>query len=293
MKYSIFYIIIFLISVSCTKIIEVKLPEIEGKLVVNCLFTEGEFFKVYVGKSIAYLDSYEENIVNNASVEIFSDGTSVGYLPYNQDGFYYDTNIVGSTGITYSIIIEAEGFEKVSAQDRIPEKPVISKKQFIRDAYIDGEGDSFTEIILGIEDTPDLKNYYDITCYVPLTFRDNKYTLQNCISNDPVFVMEDDQQYYPNYYVFTDVFFNGEIYDLQLLCLQGYMGLVPDGYHVLVIVNALSETLFTYKKRWIKHHYNQNPDLLTPTEPVQMTTNITNGYGIFAGYNSSRLIFEE
>ena len=63
--------VIFIISNSCRKVIDVKLPEKEGKIVINSFFTPGEPFRVNVSKSLSILDNKDAKFLDGAIVNIF------------------------------------------------------------------------------------------------------------------------------------------------------------------------------------------------------------------------------
>ena len=50
-------------------------------------------------------------------------------------------------------------------------------------------------------------------------------------------------------------------------------------------LNSTTETYYKYKCSLIKHEYSQETDVLYGIgEPVQVFTNVADGFGVFAGY---------
>ena len=63
-----------MLYVSCQKELEINYPDIEPKLVVNCLFTPDSTFSVRVGQMLSLNDTVTSFIINDAQCKIWENG---------------------------------------------------------------------------------------------------------------------------------------------------------------------------------------------------------------------------
>ena len=267
-KYSIIiYLIIFLYS--CTKEVKIDLPKPETKLVVNSLFTPDSLFTVMISKNIDILKD-ENPLINNAKVELYADNQLLEVLKNTSNGFYQSLTNKPKHNINYKVIVSATGFNQVSAYDILPSPVKIIETSLTKNAGCDEEGNKMSSISIKFKDNPKEKNYYKIKV--------DGFILR---SNDPVIKCEGDLDYYPCYLLFKDNLFDGKEYCLNVKFI------IPSSneYNIIIYLSSLSENYYHYQKKLIRHIYNQTPDIWDGSgEPVNMYTNVDNGYGIFAGY---------
>jgi hypothetical protein len=118
-------------------------------------------------------------------------------------------------------------------------------------------------------------------------------------SSDPILKSEGDFDYNPVTVYFSDNLFNGKKVSLSLQLNQLGFGFLDDSCNcIFAELRSVSYSYFQYLKKWTIHLYNQGVHLdvrdseelrefLFTGEPVNMYTNVQNGYGIFAGYSKS------
>ena len=153
-----FFIIAFLLS--CETYIDIEVPPIEQKPVLNCLFTENEAFKVRLSLSMDVNDTSETKI-EAAQISLFANGEFIEELADSGKGFY-KSNHIAQMGTQYRIEANINGFKTLTASDSLPQmispENVYYKKNSIPDAY----GNSYAEANISINDPANKNNYYEI-----------------------------------------------------------------------------------------------------------------------------------
>ncbi len=269
---------------SCTKQVELDLPLYDDKPVVNCLFTPEEPFLIHVSKTASQFDTMLVN-VTDALVEIYQENDFLAELPSNGDGIYSDSTLFPNAGAAYTLKVNVQGYDVVTATDSVPSSySEFTYKGFEEDAWFDEDGEAYNALTYEIDDVI-TDNYFEVM------YRANysrQYSWEDTISYrfwmshfncfDPV--VEEGRRIS----IFTDQGFNGTNYTIQMMDGNGMWN--ADSLHLNVQVLQGSQAFYSYRTSFYKHRYAQYSDFFEPTEPVIMYSNIENGYGIFAGYRS-------
>lgn len=120
-----YYILIFLfILISCTKDLELNYEKPDQTLVVNCLFSEDETWKVTLTRVKPYSDQ-SDTYVDDARVAIVPENRDTIHLEYSDNGIY-ESNEKPISGIQYQLIVHDSKGKTITAQNSIPPKPVVS-----------------------------------------------------------------------------------------------------------------------------------------------------------------------
>ncbi len=272
----------FLGLTSCLKIIEVDLPELKNKPVVNCLFTNNIPFKVHLSLPKPPTDTAYTNIAN-AMVQIKDENGKVTQLPYNEDGFYSTTSLLPEPGVLYTISVNIPGYPALIASDSIPKgNPNIdsyfTKSQF---GYQEEMEVPYSRCCINFSVTK--KNYYlgidDIygENTQPLIDLDGSHLwIYGIFSDHPALTTEA-----PEYYFEDFLMFKNNLYNTQGFQFYFNFYSYPDFFRLF----NLSPTCFKYLKTWLIHDYTKEYDFWEVYEPLPMFSNIENGLGIFAGYS--------
>jgi hypothetical protein len=109
---------------SCTKDLELSYEKPDQTMVVNCLFSEDEAWKVTLTRVKPYSDQ-SDTFVDDARVAIVPENKDTIHLEYFKDGIY-DSNEKPISGIQYQLVIRDSKGKTTTAQSSIPTKPVIS-----------------------------------------------------------------------------------------------------------------------------------------------------------------------
>lgn len=278
-----------LLLFGCTKEINIELPVKEPKIVVNSLFSDDTQVSVFIFKTRTPFDE-KEFLIENANVLIYT-GNTTDTLQYMGEGIY-TSNLLSKVNTEYQLEVKANGFEKVTTRDYIPNQipqPVISS--FKDSIGVDEEGYYFSQFAISFIDNANEKNYYEVFIE-HLLFEDEIWS-RNCFSKDLIIAYEGLNDYHPNTIIFSDDFINGIEKELSINYYPVTYGnptggqgeLVDTNYKVIVHFRSISESYYKYKKRLVVHLAGQEFDFWAGSgEPVQMFSNVEGGYGIFAGY---------
>ena len=119
------YILILLFFlVSCTKDLELSYEKSDQTMVVNCLFSDDETWKVTLTRIKSFSDQ-SDSFVDNARVSIVPENKDTIHLEYLKDGIY-GSNEKPINGIQYRLIVHDSKGNIFTSQSTIPVKPIIS-----------------------------------------------------------------------------------------------------------------------------------------------------------------------
>jgi len=296
-KPTIFRFLIFLLLVpSCTQEIEITIPEPKQSLVIECFFHpyNGFVYHTYityvkVNQTKAMNDTTTEKIVTNAIVKLWVSNNEADTLQYSSyDKRYMTQKFKPIPGDTCFLEVSAPGFETVYAKDIIPN--VVNSKQvmLIKDVEKDESGAVKGEVTVTFSDPQDTVNYFLVKLFTPIQ--------QYITSDDPVIRSE---RYYhspinfdaPELDVlpFSDKLINGKLHNLKVKytaprIISGGVDSIKK-HAVTVHFHTISEQYYKYMTTLLEHQRNQRVNIIYgKSEPMNVYSNIENGYGVFAGY---------
>jgi hypothetical protein len=278
----IWLIAIITVVSSCTEDVTIDMDNPESKIVVNSFFSPQGSLLVNISKSISILATDTLNYINDAEVELFQDGSSMGKLTSFQKGFYTIPAALLPKG-EYSISVSAPGMGTVSSHDTIPVQiPILSLDTItFNNKYL------FCEI--QFQDIPNTANYYvlEITSKYPVLNSDKFLSTQiDIVVNDNIIENSSNDTQCKRVF-FSDDKIPGAAYQLSFLLEKApLLKSLKTGSNTLYInFKTISAAYYKY----IKTYYEAQ------TKQMDVYTNITNGYGIFAGYNISQdsIVFQQ
>ncbi|MBK8944808.1 MAG: DUF4249 domain-containing protein [Ignavibacteriae bacterium] len=285
---------IIFISISCESVVDVELPKQNPLIVVNSFFTPDSVFKVHVSKSLGILESfsvlneygYNEDkipILENAKVEIWNGDNIVTNLNYSGNGFYIAQNTFPQINNNYKIVVSADGFKSVFAEDKIPNS-ILIKNVLLESNPLD-EYLSQNEITIIFEDDGNTKNYYQLSLFAIENFSGEIYRTNLFFESNDILIGESDifdeneKTFYGYAAYFDDAIISGKEYKLKISTYE-----ISYYSEVYVILSSLSENLYKYI---ISVKEQDEADDNPFAEPVSIHNNVQNGLGIFGGYSSS------
>jgi len=284
-KFTIFYVFIILGLYSCEKIIDMDIKDTDRKIVINGVFTDQAPVVVHISKSMHILDNDDFQCINNANVKIFRNNELIDTLLLIDDGIYSLEGIYPDIGAEYTIEVGTGSFPTARGSNIIPEPvPVISiDTQTVEHSSTDIFGDSYTEMVLDcsirFNDPPETKNYYILNISVRDNYTDEEYFVD--FDSDDIIIEEWLTRSYG--VLFSDDRINGNTYEFGLYMYSYYFS-YQDTTNMIIYLNSISEDYYKYSISYLRHQEaKENPF----AEPVQVYNNISNGYGIFAGFSSS------
>ena len=276
--------IVALLATACTKVIEIDLPQHEPKAVVNCFFTTDSLFSLTLDRSYSIFDTMVPPI-GNAEVTLWEEGIPIDTFYFS--GEYYQSHEYPKQGKNYHIEVNSPHLGSVLADSYIPPSPIL-KSVSIRDSvYRDTEGYFVSQAKITIDDPGFSDNYYELRMLSKskVSWSDSAITsVYYDLKNDPILENEGLLPYYPDSVVFGDALFDGKEQTIRVNYRRGISN--REYYELVVILRAVTKEYYQYKKSLILHLAGQESDIWDGSgSPLQMSSNIKGGYGIFTGYS--------
>ncbi|WP_066629578.1 DUF4249 family protein [Labilibacter marinus] len=160
----IIFALLLLLTVSCSKNIEIEQPYYEPKIVVDGWIAEGGFANIYLTKSSPFLTNYDSasiraTFVNYAKLTVSnSKGQSEILTLFRKEQFfppfvYKTTQLRGEVGETYHLKIEVEG-KVITSTTTIPDLPNVTN------IVTEEVSDTTMNIEVEVQDEASINNYY-------------------------------------------------------------------------------------------------------------------------------------
>jgi hypothetical protein len=276
---------------SCEKEIQVKVPPFQAKLSVISMPLVGDTITVKLGKAISVSD-HKTNpslSVSNATLKIYADGVFKGDMTYDPDLEAYSSSVVAEAGRRYSIKATAPSFPEASADIVAPSVVPISNVVLKVKARIDADKNDQDELTITFNDPPALGDYYMLKiigaadtssmysgyggCVNTIdgsveTETNESIDITTCIESTHIFM--------------RDELFNGTQKQLKFYIESRMMQpreFYGDTLYPTVALYHVTEAHFKFEKsRRVASYSNGDPF----SEPANVYSNITNGYGIFS-----------
>jgi hypothetical protein len=301
----------------CDKEVFIDLPQIEEKLVANCIFSPESDFKVFLYRSNSQVS------VPGAVIDLYQDSTLVETIDNYDTGLYKSSGIELSEGSAYSIFIKAPEFPDIWATDTIPMAVPILQVEHLDSAGTFSSGSIYASFDIEFYDPPGENNYYEIFILrkadtANLILWDStetdvilnglsfwEYEKQRLLkhnltifSPDQSIIQEgftngDLQDRFQDILFFSDDFFDGQQKKLRVNYWPYYSDpttsssfFVPERKFT-VFLRSISEQYYKFRKtQKLYAEYKSQADIWKGTgDFVQIYSNLVNGYGLFAAYS--------
>lgn len=296
------FILILLVGASlaltaCVKEIFLEVPAHKPEMVVTSYFNPDSTWSVIISASVPYTSRQVPKFVNSATVEIWTDGHLVEELESVGQGRYRSQSGRPEYGRTYRLRAVAGFYNPVEGSGEVPvfEGPVDIQVGEIEKTFY---GSTRVPLAITFEDAAGVDNYYGLFVNGIVIQRDegtgqnfrNRYPI-GFSSRDMVFrednVFETDEIDY-NRAFFTDDIFEGRSTTLEFKSEMFGLGLSPESIvdiRLEIFLLSVTKDYFLHEKTaQLQEDVGENPF----TEPVQIHSNMSNDYGIFAGYRARR-----
>ncbi len=307
MKRLVKYLVVALfiiMQVGCETVVDIELPERDSQLTLNCLFNSSENMKVTVHASKGTLEAGELEVVRNATVTVTgTDGTieTVKTTIFDPKNFaeYYTFSFLPKSGVNYTITASAPGFKNVQSIGSIPEATEIIA---VDTATVINKGFEEGQINITFRDPAEKGNSYEFKFYAlvyNIDTMDGQFVFEP-ITQELYAYFSDVNDFFGgdgNELLVTDELFNGREYtqrvnyDFQLPYLEsdtfdtaGFEPALFLSAYLITEMRTLSEDYFLFQSTYNKYLFSSGDPF---AQPVQVYGNIENGFGIFAGYNST------
>jgi hypothetical protein len=298
-------ILIALLSFSCKKEIDVNLPVKNSKLVIEgtiapFIFPEGKLNSLKITQSFSILNKPKDLLVKNAEITLLKNNQifavsdfidSLGLYTFN-----YPFGKGPAIGDTFELTIAAPNFETVISKSYIPSKvlidtfiikPLVSFSKLMHPiseielTFTDPSSEeNFYEIIV-----TDIFGIYDFENYKKLQTNDASVTLEPYYPPKERFDLN-----MPNRLLFRDNKFNGQTKTIRFnyyptFSFESGVSLINSHFLTIQLRNVTKDYFLFYSSS-LQNSNNQREDILYGNpEPLNVFSNIKNGYGIFSGFN--------
>ena len=301
MKNKLTLLFILVISISCTKEIEIEIPPEKPKMVLYSTmvpFTLPRPKPLSLSiKSTKHIYDSSIAFIQNADVYLYKDDQILDTLLYVDSLKTYPISIFPTTGDVFSIIVQKEGFETVSAKCDIPSKVLITDTLIMPIAYYDETGSVFSQVSISFIDPLNEINYYEIALSDIAFSYDEPENFYELSSNNNIITSE---SYYPSlinfdmkkpkHLLFNDETINGKSCNLNVFYTppqtesdHRYIS----NHYITIHLRSVTKDYYKYKTTMIQQLNNREEDILYGMgEPLNVISNVKNGYGLFSGFNN-------
>ena len=293
MKKTYLLLIIALTYISCEKVIPFEGDVTIPKLVINSIFQSDSTFKVHVSSSRSVLDTDSFQNITDAVVNINDgNGNIIETLNHQENGFY-----VGQTfpqeNQTYTLQVTHPNYVNITSMDSLPLSIVINSVD--TSTIVDPINGDRLQITMNFEDPGSSQNFYLIETYsineylVIKNSDTSEYELdtakQYMVLTDEVF--QNGGSPWREQGLFNDLLFNGQNKALELEIPYENLSGNEAGYNwsyktlgVRVYLHNISRSYYYFRTSLeLYQSASGNPF----AQPVQVYSNIENGFGVFAG----------
>ncbi|MFL2571105.1 MAG: DUF4249 domain-containing protein [Parvicellaceae bacterium] len=276
--------LVFIIGLSsCEKVIPFSGEVVQPKIVVNSFFSSSKNWKVFLTKSLSVTDTGKLDYIDNASVLIKDEQNNIVDVLQHDSLGIYSGSTTPQLGERYRIEVEALEYNSVYAEDYLPNEVSISNVDTLT-SYLNNE--KILDLDIAINDPILEENYYYLKVNVGLNTVDGFYETKRLqiLVNNPLYENSGPDKW-DNKAIFTDFLFNGDNKIIKTaiklpIVVNDVAYNLSDLDYLEIRLNNLTKSKYLYKKSYdLYENSSGNPF----AQPVQVYSNITNGFGIFAG----------
>lgn len=264
---------------SCETIIDYDLPREDQKLTMDTKLLAGDSISVFIGTTMYPLDNGSPGAPTNATVKIYENGQYLADLTLRDNFFQggvpyvYSSSEYIKSGNSYKIEASLEGYETIHAEQFVREAVRIDE------TYFDA---SRQELTFTFNDPETKDDHYLITIY------EAEYSYRYSYSTRDIAVDFFDQDYFVDPFgeeekygqrgYMSDQYFNGQKKTVTLQIPSFYDDEFDD-YRYYVELWRITADLYEHERTKSAAFLSENPF----AEPVQIYSNVANGYGIVGG----------
>lgn len=270
---SCFFIIIVILNTSCEQEVTFDFNK-PVRLCLNCILDPDSIITAKLTLSGTIKDNSTFSAVDDADILIYEDGSEIGSLTNTGEG-NYQMDYYPKPLKEYTITVRHPRYENLSASTTVPQKPNVQHKSDTLEFNEQGRH-YVLDVNFEIHDTPGTTNYW---MYNKHTLHEMTYSGVSTFSINAPFiddfnrVTDTDAKYGIKYWYYIRISDAG--YEGKILRFNTWGK--TDSYNCFLSADIHYDK---YLKTSVKTHLNSENDLPFK-EPLQIYSNIENGYGIF------------
>lgn len=282
-----FLMLVAVLGFSCSdffnKEIPISLEDHRSLLVVNSILGEGQeelLFGITTSRSMTDTTSL---IITPRDLDIDLILNSYSYLTVKYDSsrnLYYSKHKV-QVGDSFELNIQSVKYPPVFARTRIPKAAKIVDGRVGARAF-NSSGRPVREIFFTVEDIKDEENYFFVDLIV--SSEDWGHISDNNTFSSPLTFFNKSK--FHDTLGFTDSFFKDSSVELMLWISEDeFQQIVNDSYgDFSVRLYTVDNNMYEYFTKLIIHYDSRPPELFSG-EPINVTSNIKGGFGVFGSHS--------
>jgi hypothetical protein len=285
MRIYVLLILLAVVYVSCEEVSKIYVPYDGDKIVLNSFLQPDSLIYIRVTQSKQIRDSGSLTFpeLQNAVITLSENGVALPtprWKVINGRGFFVSA-APAQLGKNYRITVTARDLDAVAAADSTPWRPDISNTR---------AQSNVNRIKFTLKDDPAVKNYYRIRFFrgdlingtmVRNTTDTIRCRVDPAFSNNLIDMLGD--TYFSDIVITDRLFTSAE----STFTLQTQSALVSGGF-VIIEVSGLTEGAYKYLQATSDQRQGQE-GIDFALDPVNVYSNVENGYGIVAGINAVSL----
>ena len=275
------FVVFILLSQGCRELVQDEFERFDSVPVVNSVLVAGEEIRVHVSYTGSIGDTVI-NVVPDAGIALYCNGVFAGNMVYDGDG-YYSSVTIAEAGNNYSCEIAVPGFDVITCEDSIPVPVSITGLKYNQYAGQDEEGRPYPSLTFTFANDQDTKQYFEVVIkeLERGSIRDvSLIDISDPLINGeglPIVVFSDENIIENSYEMTLNFQFTGFTYTNSQL---------QTDRTVLVVLRSLSYDYYQYLRKKYLYELSRYPDdMLSVVSGFNLYSNISGGYGIFAGYS--------
>ena len=293
MKKLFFLLSVSLIYISCEKVIPFEGDVNTPKLVINSVFESDSTFKVHVSSSRSVIDTSSFENIDDAVVTIKDgNGNVIEVLNHVVNGFYKG-QVLPEENTTYILEVNHPNYANITASDSLPSPIIINSVD--TSTILDPINGNRLRISMNFDDPENNQNYYLLETYSVNEYLivENLDTIEYELDTTKQFMVLTDEVFqnggspWRDQGLFNDLLFNGQNKTLEIEIPNENWSGSEDGYDWSY--KTLTLRLYLHNITISYYYYRTSLELFQNTsgnpfaQPVQVYSNIENGFGVFAG----------
>lgn len=297
MKYLFFSLVFLLLFSACKKQLTDTFDDVPNRLVLQGTLNPDSNIVVYIGK-LRKINDTRDTCPTGTTVKVYDNGNDIGaFTPHPRKATLFQSFTRPIAGHTYKIEVSAPDYPTVTAEVTVPERVMLPPEELYFESVAGGPFKDWSDVSLQKfnikwQDPNNIKNYYEVFAKIRAEFSVIEPSTRFLISNQDVLNQEGYKEYQENTHL-SSIFFSDKILNGQVCNLQVYMtGIGSDIGNHLLVFRSCSESYYLYRKSLFFNgitrpvlQNNNVESILFLGDPVQLYSNVENGYGAWIACN--------
>ena len=293
------WFLLFTLWWSCETVVDFDVPRTPPKLVLNSVFEAGGPMQVHLSASRHILDKEPPPAVEGAQVQVYAHDTLLATLADSLEGRYMAADMQVKRGVTYTVTATKNGYESISATVTVPVDTAHITEVKMDTVEVNEFGYKTLQprLQIMVDDPPGQEDFYMIAVFKEGYYYEYDYSVDPPVLIDSteyyeqmdIYTRDPGVEEYMDYgqeLLFKDDLFDGQQYTFNILLtvyIDEYSDLPEGNFTYRAAVAKISRGYYLYKASYEYQVWNTGNPF---AQPVQVYTNVSNGYGILGGKNT-------